>query len=93
MIAARPSTTGLTLAQLLNGYANSLPAGDLEIEGIALDSRVIEPGWLFLACQGHRGHGLAHLADALARGAAAVAWEPVGFPAGAWSSTSEAEIS
>ena len=35
-------------------------------------------GYLFLACNGHDHHGLKHLADARARGAVAVAYDPDG---------------
>ncbi|ROR29679.1 UDP-N-acetylmuramoyl-L-alanyl-D-glutamate--2,6-diaminopimelate ligase [Inmirania thermothiophila] len=55
------------------------------VRGLALDSRRLAPGEVFLACRGSRGHGLAHLDAALAAGAAAVLWEPapgVAPPAG-----------
>jgi len=64
-----------TLAELLRGAA----AGDCPptlVRGLALDSRGVEPGTLFLACRGSAGHGLEHLQAALAAGAAAVAFEP-----------------
>lgn len=61
-------------ATLLAGLVEA-PA--LPLSDIALDSREVTPGTLFLACQGHRMHGLEHAADAVERGAAAVAWEPV----------------
>ena len=60
---------------LLEGYA-AADMADVSVTGIALDSRQVTPGALFLAARGHASHGLAHVADALARGAAAVAWEP-----------------
>ena len=52
------------------------PAPDVEVSGVEMDSRRVSPGDLFLACQGGGTHGLAHLEQALERGAAAVAWEP-----------------
>jgi UDP-N-acetylmuramoyl-L-alanyl-D-glutamate--2,6-diaminopimelate ligase len=64
-----------SLRLLLDGLADG-ETPDLPVTGLALDSRQVTPGALFLAVRGHAGHGLAHLADALARGAAAVAWEP-----------------
>ncbi len=49
---------------------------DPEILGLSSDSRLVEPGWLFLACRGNESHGLNHLDQAVERGAVAVAWEP-----------------
>ncbi|MFM1885347.1 MAG: hypothetical protein RL026_504 [Pseudomonadota bacterium] len=49
---------------------------DPDITDLAIDSREVAPGSLFLACRGGRGHGLDHLAQALAAGARAVLWEP-----------------
>lgn len=64
-----------SLKTLLAGYG--VPAPDVEVTGVEIDSRRVEPGDLFLACKGTGGtHGLAHLEQALQRGAAAVAWEP-----------------
>ncbi len=45
--------------------------------GVEIDSRRIAPGMLFLAARGQTQHGLAHVDDALRRGAVAVAWEPM----------------
>ena len=69
------------LSDVLAGFAVAdLEAGeDVAISGLALDSRRIQPGWLFLACQGGQGHGLDFAAQARARGAAAIAAEP-GYP-------------
>ncbi len=67
--------TRRSLRDLLAGYADSIP--DCAIGGLSLDSRAIEPGMLFLAVRGTREHGLVHVQQALARGAAAVAWEPL----------------
>ena len=65
----------VALPELLQGLAESVPA--VNVTGIALDSRRVMPGNLFLAAQGVTGrHGLAFVDDALQRGAAAVAWEP-----------------
>jgi UDP-N-acetylmuramyl-tripeptide synthetase len=59
--------------------------GDVEITGIAYDSRRVGPGDLFVAVQGLRVDGHAYVADAIAKGAAAVAIErdmrvPQGVP-------------
>ncbi len=45
---------------------------DPEIVGITADSRAVEPGWLFAALAGSRTDGAKYLAQAVARGAAAV---------------------
>ncbi|HPC06513.1 MAG TPA: Mur ligase domain-containing protein, partial [Anaerolineaceae bacterium] len=45
----------------------------LEITGIVFDSRKVEPGFLFIALQGFSMDGHRYIADAVQRGAAAVA--------------------
>ncbi len=50
-------------------------AGEVEIEGIAYDSRRVKPGWLFVAVQGHETDGSGYIADALSNGAVAVVSE------------------
>ncbi|MGH7057049.1 MAG: UDP-N-acetylmuramoyl-L-alanyl-D-glutamate--2,6-diaminopimelate ligase [Gammaproteobacteria bacterium] len=67
-----------TLHWLLAGVARGrVPA--IQVSGLALDTHRIRGGWLFLACRGSREHGLHYLAEALARGAVAVAYEPDGI--------------
>ena len=66
--------TRCSLANLLAGYGIAVP--ELEVSGIEMDSRRVSPGDLFLATQGQGTHGLQYLQQALARGAAAVVWEP-----------------
>lgn len=71
------------------GASGAGPAGDFDItaidallshaRGLSLDSRKIAPGDLFLAYPGHRTDGRAHIAQALAAGAAAVLWESQDF--------------
>jgi UDP-N-acetylmuramoyl-L-alanyl-D-glutamate--2,6-diaminopimelate ligase len=46
------------------------------LSDVTLDSRAVVPGALFLACRGHTHHGLRFAPEALARGAAAVLYEP-----------------
>ena len=65
----------VTLGRLLDGLAALPPALDREIGGIAMDSRRVRPGDLFLACVGVSGHGAAYVPQAVAAGAAAVVWE------------------
>jgi UDP-N-acetylmuramoyl-L-alanyl-D-glutamate--2,6-diaminopimelate ligase len=45
------------------------------VTGLATDSRTLAPGEVFLAYPGARSDGRSHIADAVARGAAGVAWE------------------
>jgi UDP-N-acetylmuramoyl-L-alanyl-D-glutamate--2,6-diaminopimelate ligase len=65
------------------------PVADVVVEDLASDSREVRRGGLFLACRGRRTHGLAHLSEALTRGARVVLWErgegdePPALPAGA----------
>lgn len=64
-----------TLSELLDVDASR--CGDNpQISALSMDSRLVEPGSLFLACRGTESHGLAHLEQAMQRGAVAVAWEP-----------------
>lgn len=65
-----PSTP--TLADLLQGYAG---APSLPVRGIASDSRQLQNGYVFMACQGISSHGLDYLADAKAAGASAVVYD------------------
>ncbi|MVA55350.1 UDP-N-acetylmuramoyl-L-alanyl-D-glutamate--2,6-diaminopimelate ligase [Agrobacterium vitis] len=55
------------LTGLLDG-----PVGDVEITGLTADSRKVEQGMLFVALQGVKADGARFVADAVARGAAAV---------------------
>ena len=63
-----------TLDVLLQGFARGVPP--VAVSGLALDSRGLRPGQAFLAVRGSRGHGLAHLPQALQAGASAIVWEP-----------------
>ncbi|MEJ2685825.1 MAG: UDP-N-acetylmuramoyl-L-alanyl-D-glutamate--2,6-diaminopimelate ligase [Gammaproteobacteria bacterium] len=75
MMTAPTLSAGHRLSELLEGLAPVAAEQDVEIVGMAIDSRRIRPGELFLACAGTQGHGLQHVEAALAAGAAAVAWE------------------
>ena len=63
------------LSDLTAGLA-SVPAG-IVVSDVTLDSRAATPGSLFLACRGHKQHGLDFAAQAIALGASAVLYEPV----------------
>ena len=65
----------VSLKWLLDGIA-AIPESDAQIVDLAIDSRDVRAGSLFLALRGTKAHGLEHAADAAARGASAVLWEP-----------------
>ncbi len=64
--------TPWTLARLLAGYAEVAPYDDRPIAGLALDSRRLEPGQVFIALPGTQAHGLHYAEAAIAQGAAAI---------------------
>jgi UDP-N-acetylmuramoyl-L-alanyl-D-glutamate--2,6-diaminopimelate ligase len=75
----------MELASILPGVSIAPAMRDREITGIASDSRRVRPGDLFVAILGRKIDGLAHVPDAIARGAAAIvsdraAPEGVGVP-------------
>jgi UDP-N-acetylmuramoyl-L-alanyl-D-glutamate--2,6-diaminopimelate ligase len=63
------------LTWLLDGIA-PIPANEARVLDLTLDSRAVRAGSLFFALRGSAGHGLKFVADAVARGAAVVLWEP-----------------
>jgi UDP-N-acetylmuramoyl-L-alanyl-D-glutamate--2,6-diaminopimelate ligase len=65
----------VSLKWLLDGIA-AVPGRDAPVADLAIDSRQVRPGSLFLALKGGRAHGLEFAADAAARGASAILWEP-----------------
>ena len=50
--------------------ATGAPPPGFDARGVAIDSRTLAPGDLFVALRGENGDGHAHVADAFARGAA-----------------------
>jgi UDP-N-acetylmuramoyl-L-alanyl-D-glutamate--2,6-diaminopimelate ligase len=63
------------LMWLLDGIAK-IPATEARVSDLTLDSRQVRAGSLFFALPGLKDHGLKFAADACARGASAVLWEP-----------------
>ena len=83
MMAGRAEPTAMSLAHLLEGVADPGPAAALlPVTGLALDSRRIQAGNVFLACPGTGSrHGLSFIEDAVAAGASAI----LAGPGGDWS--------
>lgn len=71
-MTAATHTLGGLLGTHVPAHWQALPVPD-----IAIDTRDLRPGALFLACEGGRAHGLDFLDQAREAGAAMVAWEPV----------------
>jgi UDP-N-acetylmuramoyl-L-alanyl-D-glutamate--2,6-diaminopimelate ligase len=66
---------GVALTDLLAGLgADPVPA--VQVGGLAMDSRSVTPGALFLACRGGSRHGLEFAEAAVRGGAVAIAAEP-----------------
>jgi UDP-N-acetylmuramoyl-L-alanyl-D-glutamate--2,6-diaminopimelate ligase len=66
----------LRLAALCDDSLRLKGSGDVEIRGLAADSRAVEPGFLFAALPGTRADGSRFVAEAFARGAVAVLGGP-----------------
>ena len=62
----------MTLTELLEGYVD---APQIPVHGISSDSRRLQEGDLFLACQGLSNHGMDFVDDAIRAGVAAVAFD------------------
>lgn len=68
---------GVSLTWLLDGIA-TLPANNARVYDLTLDSREVQAGSLFFALRGQTSHGLKFAAEAAARGASVVLWDPSG---------------
>jgi len=76
MMAGSLQNMDCRLAALLQGLLPVPEPADRAIRGLAIDSRRIRPGDLFLACRGRTVDGAEYIDEAIARGAVAVVWEP-----------------
>ena len=76
MMPGLKGNAGWTLADLLAGLVEPVGLPPLAVTGLAMDSRAMVPGGLFLACVGTRVHGMTYAAAAVRHGAAAVLAEP-----------------
>jgi UDP-N-acetylmuramoyl-L-alanyl-D-glutamate--2,6-diaminopimelate ligase len=72
-MSAAPAHDGVELAWLLAGL---VAAPRVVVRDLTLDSRAVQPGDAFVALAGRTTHGLDHVAEAVARGASAVIWDP-----------------
>ena len=76
MTARRHTATRASRLSVLLRDIAAVPAQfDRTVHGVQLDSRRVQTGDLFLACNGLRHRGHEFVADALVQGAAAVAYE------------------
>ncbi|SEA68005.1 UDP-N-acetylmuramoylalanyl-D-glutamate--2,6-diaminopimelate ligase [Thiothrix caldifontis] len=64
----------VSLRALLTGLVESVP--DIEITGLTLDNRQVQPGMAFVALRGTRQHGLDYAEAAVRAGASVVLYEP-----------------
>lgn len=62
----------MRLAALCDGGIRLIGPGEVEITGLAVDSRTVRPGELFAALAGSRTDGARFVSEALARGASAL---------------------
>ncbi len=77
MMTAHPLPPN-SLHELLAGLVALPPAADRRLAGLALDSRTLRAGEVFVALRGHRRQGGDFINDAIARGAVAVLVEAEG---------------
>jgi len=70
----------ISAAEQRNAFnVRAIDALGVRFDGLAIDSRKVKPGDLFLAYPGQRTDGRTHIAQAIAAGAHAVLWESEGF--------------
>ena len=63
----------MLLSSLVGADVTAPPgSGSIEIAGLTADSRLVRPGYLFVAVAGTKADGARFIADAVAKGAAAV---------------------
>ncbi len=82
MMTAPTLTPRWHLAPLLADIMALAPAQDVPVTGIAIDSREVRAGDLFIAISGSRNDGARFIDQAVSRGAIAVLWEAPGATQG-----------
>ncbi len=76
MMVANAHSDHWTFAALIDGIhylGRNVP--EIAVTGLCLDSRQVQAGDLFFACDGHKVHGKAFIDEAVTRGASVVLWE------------------
>ncbi|WP_460742579.1 UDP-N-acetylmuramoyl-L-alanyl-D-glutamate--2,6-diaminopimelate ligase [Mariniluteicoccus endophyticus] len=74
---SRPHPRPVALATAVAGLGVPDP-GTADLTGATLDSRLVQPGDLYVALPGARAHGAAYASGAVSAGAAAVLTDPAG---------------
>jgi UDP-N-acetylmuramoyl-L-alanyl-D-glutamate--2,6-diaminopimelate ligase len=74
----------MKLTELLNGLVevskkDLKTISALEITGLALNSRIVKSGDVFIALSGAKQHGLAHIVEVIKKGAKAALYDPSGY--------------
>lgn len=71
----------MRLSELLSGLSEYkiLGRAEAEVGGLSADSRLVEPGQVFVAIRGQQSDGHRYIQQALARGAAAIVLQDEGF--------------
>ncbi len=72
MAAMKNNHSAMTLKQLLDGLLSLDYLPEIEIKGLALDSRKVEQGFAFVALEGYLDHGLVYAEAAISRGAVVI---------------------
>lgn len=67
----------MKLSELLNGLCKI--EQDIDVKGLALDSRKVRPGDAFIALHGANQHGIEHARQAIVNGAVALIFDPAGL--------------
>lgn len=70
MMTAEKINFSKSLSELLNGLANV--EDSVEVSGVAIDSRLVKPGDLFMAYRGTNVNGIDYIDDAVNNGAVAI---------------------
>lgn len=91
---AHMDQNSMRLKALVRGWVEIPDEWDRQLNGIALDSRSVRPGSIFLACPGHISHGLLHARSAIDAGASAVLYDmpPAGFDLKALSGSADVPV-
>lgn len=75
MMAALNKLPGVALDELLKGLVELAEKIPCTIQRLVLDSRIVQPGDLFIAVPGHHSDGRKFIDAAIAGGATAVLWQ------------------